>query len=365
MKILVDSTKLMVPYNGSWRFGIEVIRALVSQHDVTLAFPHAIDETTLPTDLQKLSRIIGKRWRHISSWSQMWWEVVGVPRLSQHFDLVIAPYFSLSGMSGRPNIVISVLDIWPMRTYARQKAFVRTKLLELSARRGAYIWTISSFSQKEISEVFQRRSDVVFLGADERFEESGGFEDRLPQILYVGGYDERKQVAFLIEALLTVRRWLPSDWKLTLVGDVPQDLMSRVAQFEPHIQRVGLVDDNSLAGLYGESRVFVYPSIYEGFGLPPLEAMSYGTPPIVRNVASLPEVVGPAGIVVSKHDRLAFGKAIVMMLTDGRTWTDYHVKCQDRASQLTWGNVHRRVQSLVFQMATRSREKEQANGHRN
>lgn len=356
MNILVDCSKLLVPHNGTWRVTIEVIRALRTRHGVTLAFPHQFDNTTLPKDLHDLPRIYGTHKRNLGSLQQIWWEVMRVPLMSGNYDMVVAPYYSLSGGWGTDNIMISVLDIWPLRSKNRGKARLRSGLLRWSLTHASHIMTISVFSQKEIYAVSKRKADVVLLGTDIPQPADTPFEHRRNQILYVGGYDARKQVGFLIDALMNVQDYLPSDWALALVGNVPQDIQIGLSSFRDHVRYVGNVDDNSLSQLYRESRVFAYPSMYEGFGLPPLEAMAHGTPPVVRDVASLREVVQTAGIVVGENDYEAFGNAMAGLLLDANLWREYHTRCQARANELTWELMHERMNELVYRRSSTYRQ---------
>lgn len=208
MTILVDGTKLMVPYNGSWRFGIEVVRALVEQQDVSLEYPSKMDESILLQDLKNIARYETVSAQFFSL-RQAWREIVSISRMSRYFGLVISPYCSMTGGPPRSHITISVL------------------IFERCERRGKCVYALNLWN---------------------------GLLSELPTFR-----DARKQVAFLIEALFFVRHLLPRDWTLTLVGDVPAELTHHVEKFGAHIRRVGLVDDQTLAGLYGESGSLAYP----------------------------------------------------------------------------------------------------------
>ena len=94
--------------------------------------------------------------------------------------------------------------------------------------------------------------------------------------------------------------------------------------------------DEDLAPLYSNADVFIYPSLYEGFGLPPLEAMQCGTPVVTSNTSSLPEVVGDAGFMVDPHDVDALSSATVQLLTDQKLAHDMGEKSLRRSSHFSW-----------------------------
>lgn len=142
-----------------------------------------------------------------------------------------------------------------------------------------------------------------------------------PYILYTGRMEPYKGVDRLVEAFDLARRRLPAPLHLLLVGEEDP----RHPQAHAAVARLGLDDavtfagyapDDELAALYRQASLFVFPSLCEGFGLPPLEAMSHGTPVIASNRTALPEAVGDAGLLVDPDDTAALADAIVRVLTD-------------------------------------------------
>jgi len=102
------------------------------------------------------------------------------------------------------------------------------------------------------------------------------------------------------------------------------------------VRAVGYVDDATLATLYGSARMLIYPSLYEGFGLPPLEAMASGTPVITSNVSSLPEVVGDAGLQVGPQDVHAQREAVLLLAEDDSRWEALRCTGLTRAATFSW-----------------------------
>ncbi len=107
-------------------------------------------------------------------------------------------------------------------------------------------------------------------------------------------------------------------------------------ELENAVRFLGPVPEADLPALYSGATLFVFPSLYEGFGLPPLEAMACGTPVIASNASSLPEVVGEAGILIDPHDVRALTEAMRRALTDEQLRKELQIKGLDRAKQFTW-----------------------------
>lgn len=141
------------------------------------------------------------------------------------------------------------------------------------------------------------------------------------KILYVGTIEPRKGVDKLLDAFEIVMKEI-SDAELILCGKIGWKVeklverINRLTQQFPNIKYLGYVDDETLIRLYREVDVCVYPSIYEGFGLPPLEAMACGCPVIVSNSSSLPEVIGDAGVLVDPYNVNEIANAIIRVLRD-------------------------------------------------
>jgi glycosyltransferase involved in cell wall biosynthesis len=109
------------------------------------------------------------------------------------------------------------------------------------------------------------------------------------------------------------------------------------------VRFVGYIDEEELPLWYAAATVFVFPSIYEGFGMPPLEAMACGTPVVTSNTSSLPEVVGDAGIMVDPHDAAALAAALAQLLNDADLRADLRTRGLQRAARFTWSTTAERT----------------------
>jgi glycosyltransferase involved in cell wall biosynthesis len=156
-------------------------------------------------------------------------------------------------------------------------------------------------------------------------------------------------------ALLAVRQQLPLPLSLVLAGvdrGVGEDLsrLAREGGMADAVVRLGSVDDDALGRLYREAAALVYPSRYEGFGLPVLEAMACGTPVIAARAGSIPEVLGDAGILLGPDDTSGWTAAMVGLLRDGEMAARMRAQGLARAAEFTWertarmtADVYRRV----------------------
>jgi glycosyltransferase involved in cell wall biosynthesis len=160
----------------------------------------------------------------------------------------------------------------------------------------------------------------------------------------------------LIEAYALLRRRGLTDVQLLIIGDnvsKAPELRRLVHRFQlhQHVRFLGFVSDEMLAALYRLTRVFVFPSLYEGFGLPPLEAMAAGAPVITSNVSSLPEVVGDAAVLVDPMDAGALADAIRRVLEDSALRADLIRRGRDRVTAFSWDAAARRTHAVYESVA--------------
>ncbi|GKU31661.1 glycosyltransferase family 4 protein [Clostridium folliculivorans] len=201
-------------------------------------------------------------------------------------------------------------------------------IVKSSANLSKKLLTVSEFSKLELVDWLECKKDkvvVTYNGIDKNFNvikeqlqleairNKYKLHDKF--ILYVGNLKPHKNVETLVEAM----KYLQDEKiKLVINGRVNESLKQIVDKhgLQDKIQFIGFVDDDDLSGLYNLAEVFIFPSLYEGFGLPPLEAMACGCPTIVSNTSSLPEVVGDNAIKIEPKDHKALADGIKMLLRD-------------------------------------------------
>jgi alpha-1,3-rhamnosyl/mannosyltransferase len=164
----------------------------------------------------------------------------------------------------------------------------------------------------------------------------------------VGTLEPRKNLQTALLAYQQLPDDVRSKFPMVLIGMKGWHTEALERQMAPLVQsgqlrQLGYVSREALVSLIAGARTMVYPSIYEGFGLPPLEAMACSTPVICSNASSLPEVVGDAGVMVEALDDRALMHAMQKMVDDDAGWTDLKSKSVQRARSFTWAECARRT----------------------
>jgi glycosyltransferase involved in cell wall biosynthesis len=195
--------------------------------------------------------------------------------------------------------------------------------------------TVSEFSRREIDELYQRpaaRIDVVSNAVDARWFDVPRTKAEPPFILYVGSIEPKKNVAALVDGFHALLKQDPSlPHHLVLAGSGAQELPN-----SERVHVVGHVPDAELARLYGAASAFAYLSEYEGFGLPPLEAMAAGVPTIVSDRSSLPEVTGGGALVVDPKDPHSVARGLGLVLKNPSVEADLARRGRAAAHRFSW-----------------------------
>jgi glycosyltransferase involved in cell wall biosynthesis len=254
--------------------------------------------------------------------------------------------------------VITIYDlsflIFP-QSFKYSKRLYLTLLTRPSARKARGIITISESTKRDtvrLLGVSPEKVDVIYCGVDKAFRplpkrkvtsfrQKCGLPERI--ILFVGTIEPRKNVARLVEAYSRLR-----DGSVKLViggarGWLYEEVFARVEELEltGDVLFPGYISPDELPLWYNAAELFVYPSLYEGFGLPPLEAMACGTPVITSNVSSLPEVVGKAGLIVDPMDSEGLAEAMNQVLGNGTLRQSMRERGLARAGRFSWAKAAR------------------------
>lgn len=271
-------------------------------------------------------------------------------------DVFHAPHYVLPTLTpGRT--VVTIHDCihlrFPQYLPNRLAHFYARAFLSGAARKAARIITVSEASKRDIMHFLHTpagRIEVVYNGFDERLSAPSAVDearvrDRFqldaPFVLYAGNIKPHKNVDRLIEAFAQLRQRGLDTVKLLIIGDdisKYSNLRRLVHRHQLHqqVRFLGFVSTDTLAALYQLAQVFVFPSLYEGFGLPPLEAMANGTPVITSNVSSLPEVVGDAALLIDPMDAGALADAMYRVLTEPELRADLVRRGRERVKAFSW-----------------------------
>lgn len=253
--------------------------------------------------------------------------------------------------------VMTVHDLSPLRmpeTHSASLVKAFEKKLSSAIERAQAILVDSDFVKREMLHYFpdaHAKVKTVLLGVNESYkplteEASSPFlrEANLEYghyILTVGTLEPRKNLVSALKAYARLPQVLRSRYPLAMAGMkgwLNDELDQLVAPFvrRGEVRLLGFVPDNVLNALYSGARFLMYPSLYEGFGLPPLEAMACGTPVLCSNRASLPEVVGDAGIQIEPLDIEAMTNAMMQLLEDDSLHAVLRASGLKRSRQFTW-----------------------------
>lgn len=223
-------------------------------------------------------------------------------------------------------------------------------LLSRTLKTADKIIAVSNSIKKDLITYFnipEGKIKVIFEAADEKFkpishegvnEVKQKYNLSSPFILYVGLLTKHKNIPVLIKAFYKIKSGIKH--KLVITGTKAwkyREVFETVKKLnlQNDIIFTGYVDED-LPALYNAADAFVYPSLYEGFGLAPLEAMACGTPVITSNISSLPEVVGDAGIMVDPSDIDGLARSIYEVLINDRLREDLIKKGLERAKMFSW-----------------------------
>ncbi len=285
------------------------------------------------------------------------WEQVIQPFAlrKERVDLLHALAFVTPLLSPCPSVV-TIYDLsfllYP-ESLRRSRRFYLGLFTRLSARRARRIIAISKSTKRDVVRLLRvppNKVDVVYCGTDKAFRllpeaQVSAFRSRrgLPErfVLFVGTIEPRKNITGLIEAFASLRLGDHAPLKLVIGGAKGwfyRDVFARVRELdlEDEVLFPGYIPAGELPLWYNAAELFVYPSLYEGFGLPPLEAMACGTPVVAANTSSLPEVVGEAGMLVDPLDVEGLAEAMRRVLNDETLRQEMRERGLRRAQDFSW-----------------------------
>ncbi len=273
--------------------------------------------------------------------------------------------------------VITVHDLIEIMEPQDWRAALLNNYLYSGLKRAKHIIAVSQYTKQTITErygISKEDVSVIYNGVGQEFYHIKHFDQsvsrqtlrhelKLPDqamvVLYVGSEHARKNISTALQAFLQASESIGKD-KLWFIKVGNPGLAAGRAQTLSEIERLGIkrqvillraVSEQRLNELYNLADVLVYPSRFEGFGLPPLQAMAAGTPVITSNVTSLPEVVGGAAITHDPDDTSAFAKSIIEVLSDKDKASILRKKGLVRARQFSWDRAAQEIAALYHHLS--------------
>jgi len=362
MQILIDAIAMSHPQPGGYRTYttnlVQHLQRIEQKHEYIVAVDRPIPWTPRPGwEL----RVIGRR----GSIGVIWREQYAVPRAAVHAGaaLIHAPAATAS-LWASPPLLLTLHDTiefseplpspkqtkrWAMRQYSR---FAQRH----AAHHARHIITVSRFSKEQIARFFSvpneritvihNASSPVFcpLRHEQAKEEVRKRWSVSEPVLGMASAAKRKNLGALLAAYALLPDGVQRQHPLALVCTHPEvkSQMSALAEkngVSDHVLLLENVGDADLASLYNAAAVFVFPSLEEGFGLPPLEAMACGTPVVASNTSSIPEVVDDAGLLVPPTDVAQIAEAINRVLTSPGLADELRTRGLARSAAFSWLKV--------------------------
>jgi glycosyltransferase involved in cell wall biosynthesis len=342
-----------------------------SQHDTehTLVL---FSENVIPLNfIGKVDQVVVAPQTHVLIWDQ--WKLFHALRVHQ-IDLFYSPYYKVPLLTNIP-VVSQILDLMylvfpPYRSALGIHGRLYYRFLgRACARKATSILTDSEHAKRDIIRLWKidpQKITVIPLGIGTRYRpitEKSVLENtkkkfQLPEqfILYLGNFKPHKNVAALVQAFHNIEKRFP-EYKLVLAG--PMDRYGQ--QLKETVGAAGLSDrilftdtireEDCPEALLTLSDLFVFPTLYEGFGLPPLEAMACGTPVIAGKLTAVPEVVGDTGVLVNPHDINEISEAIADLLDNPHKRNNHAQKGLQRVKQFaeekTAGEIYRHLLNFL------------------
>jgi glycosyltransferase involved in cell wall biosynthesis len=277
-------------------------------------------------------------------------------------DLFHSPDFTLPPLRKGTRSLLTVHDLSFIRTPETAAPGLRTYLnraVPYSVGRADHILADSEATRQDLITQYETPPDkisVLYSGVDQRFKPVGDTDTLAavrsryeigpgPYILSVGTIQPRKNYPRQIEALKQLDQ---PDLKLVIAGgrgwlESPLYDMVRSSGMEDRVKFLGFVADEDLPALYSGARVFVFPSLYEGFGLPVLEAMACDVPVVTSNISSLPEVAGDAALMIDPTDVDALASALYRALNDATERERMIATGRERVAMFSWEKAAREL----------------------
>jgi glycosyltransferase involved in cell wall biosynthesis len=370
MRIAIDARKLHDFGIGTYIRNLLAGLARIDQETeyIVLCDPHDADAVN---DLAPNFRAVVETARPYSLGEQVW---IPLSLVRERAHLLHEPHYVLPP-AVRCRTVVTIHDcihlMFPQYLPGRLAHVYARVSMWSAVHKADRILTVSEASKKDILRFFgvdPEKVVVIYNAIDERFlappdevrmdQVRQRYQLDHPFLLYVGNIKPHKNIERLIDAFGRARASGLDDLRLVIIGDEiskypPLRQAVHRHRLDKYVRFLGFQPYDTLAAFYRLARAFVFPSLYEGFGLPPLEAMACGTPVVTSNVSSLPEIAGGAAILVDPYDSQSIAEGMKRAVCDEATRTQMIERGLARARDFSWAQSVSTIHRIYMEVLER------------
>lgn len=349
MNIGVDVRELVGNKAGIGWYVFHVLKNILpldAKHNYTLYSDSEIDFPEYANARVKIIRKTGLGWHY----------AVAKEITKDKIDLYWAPTSPIIPAITKVPTVMTIHDmttfLFPKKHELKGRV-INSIYLKKALRKTAKVLAISNSTKHDIQKLFavpDNKIAITYPGFDASFKPLAkdiitkakiSYKLSKDYILFVGTVEPRKNIGGLIESYNLLTNDIKSKYNLVIVGKkgwLYDEIFRKVQEFklEKNIKFLDYVKFEDLPAIYNGAKIFVYPSLYEGFGLPPLEAMACGKAVIASNVSSLPEVVGDAAILINPNNYIKLADQIANLLNDDKKISDLEKKSLAQTKIFSW-----------------------------
>lgn len=368
MRIGINGRFLVAKRTGVQRAAYNLVKTLVEvdRHNEYIIFTGMEQVGVADWDYPNV-KVIGDTLIPSESIKNHWWEQVWLPRLAKKhaIDILHSPA-NIAPLFYRGKSIINIHDLCFVvnpQWYSFAFRTLYNLVIPQLAKRATKVITNSNNSKNDLLQYFKlpaEKVSLVYWAVDDVFTLPSS-DDKTPEartlgdyILYVGSLEPRKNINALIEAYEKLRHNFPAiKTKLILIGGESPlfaTVQLKAREFRDDVIFKGFVTDQELAEFYRHAKLVAYPSLYEGFGLPPLEAMASGVPVVTSSTSSIPEVVGRAAVLVDPRDRDQLTRAMHRILTDSSLRQSMVTAGVEQVAKFNWYRVARSVLAVYHEV---------------
>jgi len=363
VRIGVDARELCGQPAGKGQYLERTVCCWLNEPTVGV-FLYMQPQQELPPELQKMVDQAGGKTIQVAGRGPLWHKAVAKQATQDQCTFFFAALSYFSAIFNKVPTITVVHDLavfrLPKLRHNRKSFIIERLTLKRAVRRSAFVVAVSESTKRDLLEIITKDTAKikVILEAPllmQKGEEPLARAERKPFFLFVGTLEPRKNIRTMLEAYAALPSGIREHYTLKLAGkkgwggeDYPG--YAQELGIQSSVEFLGYVTTENIYQLYREATLFLYFSLYEGFGLPVVEAMAAGTPAITSNVSSLPEAVGEAGYTCSPDDVAGFTAAMEKLLTDTALYDHFITEGYHQAKKFSWEKGSQEILALVKEL---------------